>query len=304
VENGKYRPTTADDYGPDIFTDFILRFIERRKDQPFFVYYPMVLTHAPFIPTPHSKDIATADKHQGRDRYFGDMIAYTGYCVDRILNKLDALGIADNTLVLFTGDNGTNLKIASRMGDRVVLGGKSLPIDAGCHVPLIACWKGAIAPGSVCHDLVDFSDYLPTIAEAGNARMPSDRPIDGRSFLAQLKGQRGNPRDSIFVHYDKDPNRARPSTRRVRFAFDGRYKLYMDGRLYDVAADIEEEHPLDSVSLSAEARTARSKLQGILDSMPAWTPDNSTFGDGPDEPTKARLEKLRRQRNRQRPTAG
>jgi len=296
IENGKYRPTTENDYGPDIYTQFILDFIERNKDEEFFAYYPMALTHGPFYPTPHSADLATADKFKSRKRYFGDMIAYTGHCVDRILRKLDELSIAENTLVIFTTDNGTGRGLVSRMGDRFVPGGKGFPIDAGCHVPMIAVWKGTIAPGTACTDLVDFSDFLPTIAQLGDATLPTDRPIDGRSFLPQLKGQRGTPRESIFVHYDKDPQRARPSYRRIRFALDGRYKLYRDGRMFDVPADVEEEHPLDTAALSAEALAARQKLQQVLDSMPKWNPDNSVFGDGPDPGTKSRLKTLRRLR--------
>ncbi len=299
IENGRYRPTSIDDYGPDIYTQFILDFIEREKDEAFFAYFPMTLTHNPFLPTPHSKDLATADKFKSKDKYFGDMISYTGHCVNRILEKLDELGLADNTLVIFTADNGTNVRITSRMGDRVVPGAKALPIDAGCHEPMIAYWKGTIQPGTVCDDLIDFSDFLPTIAEVGAASLPTDRPIDGRSFLAQLNGRRGNPRASIFMHYDKDPLHARPRFRRIRFAFDGRYKLYQDGRMFDVADDIDEERPLDTGALSAEPQAARAKLQRVLESMPPWKPDNSVFGDGPDEPTKSRLKKLQRARAEQ-----
>jgi arylsulfatase A len=224
------------------------------------------------------------------------MIAYTGHCVGRIVKALDTLGIAENTLVLFTADNGTHRSILSRLGDRFVLGGKGFPVDAGCHVPLIAYWKGTIEPGSVCTDLVDFSDFLPTIAAVGGAALPADRPLDGRSFLPQLRGERGNPRASVFVHYDKDPQKKSPQFRRVRFAFDGRFKLYQDGRLLDVPNDWEEEHPLDPASLNAEAQAARGLLQQALDSMPKWMPDNSTFGDGPDEGTKQRIKHLSRLR--------
>jgi len=292
VQNGAYRPTTSQDYGPDIFTQFILDFIEQHRDEPFFAYYPMALTHNPFLPTPHSKDLPRADKFKSDPRYFGDMISYAGFCVDRIVRKLDELGIAENTLVLFTGDNGTHRSLVSRFEDRIVLGGKGFPVDAGCHVPLIAYWKGTIRPGSVCCDLIDFSDFLPTIAAVGHAELPADRPLDGRSFLPQLRGKQGKPRTSVFVHYDKDPEKKVPKFRRVRFAFDGRFKLYLDGRLLDVPHDWEEEHPLDPARLDPAARTARRRLQQVLDSMPLWKPDNSTFGDGPDEATKLRRKQL------------
>ena len=296
LQNGKYRPTTSDDYGPDIFTQFILDFIEQKKDEPFFVYYPMTLTHGPFLPTPHSSDVKTADKFQTDTKYFSDMVAYTGHCVKRIVDKIDNLGIAENTLVIFTTDNGSHHTIVSSMGDRIFPGGKGTPVDAGCHVPMIAFWEGKIKPGTVCSNMVDFSDFLPTIAELGEAKLPADREIDGRSFLPQLLGKRGNPRKSIFVHYDKDPKRDPPRMRRVRFAYDGQYKLYQDGRVYDVPNDIEEEHALDKETFSNAAKAKLSELQQALDAMPEWRPDNSSFQGGPDNATKIRLNKLKQLR--------
>jgi arylsulfatase A len=293
VENGQYRPTTENDYGPDLFTQFIVDFIEKNQREEFFVYYPMALAHAPFYPTPHSKDLATADKFKNDDRYFGDMVAYTGVCVTRILDQLDKLGLAENTLVLFTTDNGTNRGLVSQQGARIVPGGKALPIDAGCHAPLLAVWKGKIQPGATCHDLIEFSDFLPTIAALGQARLPTDRVLDGVSFLPQLQGERGNPRAAIFMHYDKDPQAKRPNTKRIRFAFDGHYKLYLDGLMYHVANDVDEERPLNTAALSSETQAARERLQKVLDAMPPWQPDNSVFEDGQDNGTKARLQELK-----------
>jgi hypothetical protein len=90
-----------------------------------------------------------------------------------------------------------------------------------------------------------FSDFLPTIAEVGKATIPSDRIIDGRSFLPQLKGEKGNSRDTVLVHYDKDPNSAKPTFRRVRIAYDGRYKRYLDGNKRIVADhSVSQVHPL------------------------------------------------------------
>jgi arylsulfatase A len=277
VRNGEYVPTTQDDYGPDIYSGFIMDFIERNKDTEFFAYYPMTLTHSPFLATPRSTDRSVRAKIKSSNRFFEDMIQYTGVIIDRIISKLHALGIAENTLVMFTCDNGTGRALVSRMGDRLVHGGKGLPIDAGVHVPLIAYWPGTIKTGSVCTDLVDFSDFLPTLAELGEAALPTDRVLDGRSFLPRLKGEKGNPRNSVVVHYDKNPPRAEPQFRRVRFAYDGRYKLYLDGRMYEVPKDWVEAHPISVDGMSAAESAARDKLQGVLDAMPEWHPDNSFF---------------------------
>ena len=107
VKNGEYVPTTTEDYGPDIYSGFLLDFVERNKDREFFAYYPMALTHNPFVATPNSTDQSVKAKTKSSNRFFGDMVQYTGVIVDRIIKKLHELGIAENTLVLFTCDNGT-----------------------------------------------------------------------------------------------------------------------------------------------------------------------------------------------------
>ncbi len=292
IQNEKFRPTTFDDYGPDLYCQFLLDFMQQNRDEPFFVYYPMALTHNPFVPTPATAGLTDRDKFKSSNKYFGPMIEYSGLIVERILKKLDQLGLSENTIVLFTADNGTFRSIVSRTADRVIIGGKALPLDAGVHVPMLAWWKGKIAGGSVCHDLIEFSDFFPTIVEAGRARLPTDRPIDGQSFLGRLTGGPYTPRESVFVHYDKDPQTKKPEFRRVRFAFDGRYKLYLDGRLFDIPQDYEEQHPLQTNQLTPEVVQRQAKLQQVLDSMPAWTPDNSYFAGEPDQQTKQRAEQL------------
>lgn len=281
LENGKFRPTTKDDFGPDIYSEFVLQYIEANKEEEFFIYYPMALTHGPFVPTPHSGDFPEKDKYGSSNKYFADMVQYTGYILEKIIKKLDDAGIAENTLVLFTCDNGTGRGIVSWMGDRLVTGGKAFPVDAGTHVPFLAYWKGTIQPGSVCTDLIEFSDFVPTLTDLGNASLPADRIIDGRSFLPQLLGEKGNPREAIVVHYDKDPDGKNPKFRRVRFAYDGKYKLYMDGRMFEIAQDYLEQSPLDMERCGEVVRDARTRLQAVLDQYPEWHPDNSSFGDKP-----------------------
>jgi arylsulfatase A len=279
-------------YGPEVACDYLIDFMKRSKDEPFFVYYPMILVHNPFVPTPDTPGLTDAMKFESDGKYFGEMIRYSGKIVERFLDKLDELGLSENTLVIFTADNGTYRGLVSRMGDRVIIGGKALPLDAGVHVPMLAWWKGTIPAASVCNDLIEFSDYLPTVVEAGGAKLPTDRPIDGRSFLTRLKGQPYTPRESIFVHYDKSPDSPKPEFRRVRFAFDGRYKLYLDGRLFDVPSDFEEEHPLDRGTATSDVIFARDKLKSTLDSMPPWQPDNSIFKGGPDQQTRQRRQRM------------
>ena len=123
--------------------------------------------------------------------------------VDQLVRALDESKLAKDTIVIFTGDNGTHRKIESRLAGRVIKGGKNKTIDAGTHVPLIANWPRAMPSAKVCEDLVDFSDFLPTLTEAAGTTLSNDYEIDGRSFLPQLRGKPGYPRSWIFCHFQK-----------------------------------------------------------------------------------------------------
>ncbi|MHC4636504.1 MAG: sulfatase-like hydrolase/transferase [Planctomycetota bacterium] len=261
VKNGRLVDGLGGKYGPDVLCEYILDFMERSKSTPFLAYYPMALVHDPFVPVPDSPDWTQA-VHKKDNKYFADMVAYMDKIVGRILRKLDELGLRENTLVLFTGDNGTHRRITSKMPSRTIQGGKMQTIDAGTHVPLIADWKGT-TPAKVCDDLVDFSDFLPTLAEAAGAPLPENVIIDGRSFLPQIRGQKGNPREWIFCHYTRDGGTETPK----RFVRDKRWKLYHTGELFDVQADPLEKSPIKPGVGGKKAATARKRLQTALDSI-------------------------------------
>jgi arylsulfatase A len=222
----------------------------------------MALVHGPFVPVPGTADWAQT-AHKRDNKYFADMVAYMDKIVGHILRKLDELGLRENTLVLFTGDNGTNKRITSKMPDRTIRGGKGGTIDAGTHVPLIANWKGTVPPGKICDDLVDFSDFLPTLADAAGAALPENVVIDGRSFLPQLRGQKGNPRQWLFCHYTRKGGAETPK----RFVRDKRWKLYDTGELFDVQADPLERRPVPTDEGGEEAADARRRFQAVLDSV-------------------------------------
>ncbi len=255
-------------YGPDVCCDYILDFMERNKKRPFFVYYPMILTHAPFVPTPDSKEWNENKRNKRNNKYFADMVAYMDKIVGRIIRKLDELGLRENTLVMFLGDNGTHRNISSKIGNRIIQGGKGTTTDAGMRVPFIANWKGTIPPGKICGDLIDSTDFLPTVAEIGGASLPEKMMIDGRSFLPQLRGGKGSPREWIFCHYlPKFGIDYQKKEKVIRFARNKRWKLYNDGRLFDIPVDVLEENPIMPGQGSKEAAEARKKLQAVFDSM-------------------------------------
>ena len=198
------------------------------------------------------------DRHAIDDKYFPDMVAYMDKMVGRILNELDVLGLRENTIVLFTGDNGTVSTLTRRLrSGRVILGGKGATTDPGTHVPLIASWPGTVASGVVSDDLIDFTDFFVTFAEFADAALPDDRILDGVSFAPQLRGEPGSPRKWLFSSWQSSG----------RYVHNGRARLYDNGRFFDLRADPDEESPLELKSLDTELAVEYGKLQHALDSV-------------------------------------
>ncbi len=278
-ENGKPKRYADDVYGPDVYVDFLVDFMKAHRDpskgsgqgRPFLAYYSMALCHAvsdDFWPPP--------PKPPGRDRYraYAECVAEMDKNVGRLVRALEDLGLRENTLVLYTTDNGTpsafivdakkvdgkrrypKEPVFSRWHGEKVRGGKGKMTDLGTRVPLIANWPGRTPAGAVCDDLIDFSDVLPTLADLAGARLPSGRPIDGVSFAPQLVGNKGEPRQWAYNQHGKKA-----------WVRTHRWKLYRDGRLFDVDADPEETHPVKPGQGGDEAAAARRRLQAVLDDL-------------------------------------
>ena len=111
--------------------------------------------------------------------YFADMVAYMDKMVGRLIEGLNELGLRENTLVLFYSDNGTHLKVSSVLNGKQVQGGKATPRQTGIRVPLIASWPGRSKAGRTTDDLVDASDFFPTLAELAQVKIADKSQIDG-----------------------------------------------------------------------------------------------------------------------------
>jgi arylsulfatase A len=250
-ENGNVRTDTKGKYGPDLYVEFLEKFIEQSNtaQKPFFAYYSMALAHdvtddlptqVPYVP--------------GKDRWmdYGEMIKSMDAMVGRLVARIDQLGLRKNTIILFTGDNGTARRsklrhiqgrkyeyedVYSIRNDKRVPGGKGTLLDIGTNVPLIANWPGEIAAGSIVRELVDFSDWLPTLAEIGGAKV--DHKIDGVSFASTLLGSRPH----ISRHFAFSESRSDKAWVRTQH-----YKLYNTGEFYDVWNDAMEKNPLKDMS--------------------------------------------------------
>ncbi|WP_395740089.1 sulfatase-like hydrolase/transferase [Prosthecobacter sp.] len=261
--NGVEKDFSHGEYGPTLVNDFALSFIAKNKEKPFFLYYPMMLTHSPYQPTPDSPDwdptISSENKQQA-PKHFADMVAYMDKMVGRVVAWLDELGIRDNTLLIFLGDNGTGAGTPSRFKGMDVKGGKGSTTASGTHVPLIVSWPAAIKQGRVSTDLVSSTDFLPTICAAAGAKAPEN--VDGVSFLPQLKGDPGTPREWLYSWYS--PRQSQDLTVK-EYAFDHRFKLYRGGRFYDLSTDSAEKQDLSATTLSADASAAKARLLAALD---------------------------------------
>ncbi|UBM59883.1 sulfatase-like hydrolase/transferase [Marinilongibacter aquaticus] len=269
-KNGQYlgKEDNKNLYGPDIMSDFLCDFMERNQDEPFFVYYPTVLVHDPFVPTPdniggrsrgHETNKEPKDP-EAKKANFVAMVEYLDKMVGKIVNKLDEIGQLDNTIIIFTADNGTNRKITSQWMAQSIHGGKGTTTDMGTHVPLIVSWSGHTKAGTSSNDLVDFSDVYPTLSDIVGA---TPNTVDGRSFLPQILGKKGNPRIWQALYYHPYWGNGFLSESYVR---NQDYKLYSDGRFYHVPNDLEQKNDLKS--LNKKQQKIHDMLEKAVSKMP------------------------------------
>lgn len=240
-------------YTPELLQKWTLNFIESRKgkSEPFFIYYPSPIPHGPLYPTPLNPD-GVAGKSDNKN--FPYLVEYLDRQVGEILAKLKELGMSENTLVMFAGDNGTYAVTTQMRDGREVVGGKSKPLDTGAWVPLLASWPGTIKTGSVYDGLVDFTDILPTCLEL--AGLTPHASVDGVSFAPQLEGKPGMPRAAVFVlggdrWYAREHN----------------WKLNNAGKLFDVSDSPYVEALVEPENDTPESKAARIRLRAVLDKL-------------------------------------
>jgi arylsulfatase A-like enzyme len=247
---------TENKYSEDIFTDSVINFIDRNKSVPFFIYYPMALVHGPFQPTPDDTAFVNWNPEESNESFYPSMVAYMDKKIGEIIAHLKEIGLDKNTVVMYSGDNGSSKSVGIyREGDSTVYGGKSITTEAGTRVPLIVLWDGKIVPGTVNNDLIDFTDFLPTVANIAHIPVPAPYgPIDGVSFAPRLTGNAGTPRDWIFYHYDPHPG----YNTYKRWAQNATYKLYDTSSynsqrlFYNIATDPGEKFPVPDSLLSID----------------------------------------------------
>lgn len=258
--NGEPKDYDHGEYGPDVCVNFISDFIEKNKDKPFLVYYPMILTHEPFCPTPDSADWDPASPgpiEKYNLKHFGEMVGYMDKLVGRLIAKLEEHKLRENTLVIFTADNGTDSTVVTSLNGNQVKGGKTRMNDNGTRVPLIASWPGKIRTGAVSDALIEFSDIFPTLCDAAGITTPDDRPIDGVSFWSDLVGKSDRNKPWIYIWYHEKVL-ARTKTHMVR-------RMKQDGpvEFLDCSGPYQEM-PLEIGTLDENEKATFETLLGVI----------------------------------------
>ena len=264
-QNGKFLDRNKDLYGPDIVSDYAIDFIQRNKEKPFFLYYPMLLAHDPFVPTPDSDEWNNPDlRYKKNNIFFKDMVEYMDKIVGKIIHELKAQGLDDNTLIIFLGDNGTNRTLVTKTVNGDVKGAKGNTITHGVHVPMIASWPTKIKKPIIYDGVVDLTDFYATFSDILNVSNDSD----GKSLTHVFYGNKKNIRETVTIYYDPKWSIYVDRYRNI-FSQDKRYKLYKNGEFFDMKNDVFEENPLKEKDLDLNEKLIKEKLSKEVSKFPS-----------------------------------
>ncbi|HRP03345.1 MAG TPA: sulfatase-like hydrolase/transferase [Opitutaceae bacterium] len=243
------------EYGPDITQRFALEFIRTNRDQPFLLYYPMILVHAPNEATPLNRDPPPANE----DLRYAGSVTYMDRQVGELLDELSRLGLDSRTAVIFAGDNGSSS--SGMMHGHRIPAGKGTLTQRGVQVPLIVRAPMLTPGGWATSELTDFSDIFPSLLELVGLQSPLHQAEDGKSWVPLLR------RDTAYL-----PRRWIQAQRDLgRTIRDHRYKLNSDGRFFDLKTDPDERHPLNAAD-NPIWEASRDNLASVLASLPATGP--------------------------------
>jgi arylsulfatase A len=238
------------EYMPDVMHNHLVDFMTKNKNNPFFAFYSMSHVHTEILPTPDSK----ADSKN----IYADNVSYMDKLVGKLRLELEKLKISDNTILVFFSDNGTAGGRAANatIGGRRLIGQKGSMLEGGSLEPLIVYWPGVTPVGKVSHDLISAPDFINTFADIIGVTIPKDKVLDGQSFNAQLHGEKGNPRSSIFIQLANN-----------FYVRSSNWKLNQAGELFDMRKAPFEEILVEKNTKNADAISARITLQKELDRL-------------------------------------
>jgi arylsulfatase A-like enzyme len=279
-------------YVQDVIHEHALKFIEANKDRPFFAYLPYIMPHVELVAPPEARreyegkfpKIARADSrpgYLGSDdalAEFAGMVTYLDKLVGEVMQQLKRLGIDDNTIVLFSSDNGpqpglwTDIFVDYFDGNGPFRGAKTNFYEGGIRVPMLVRWPGKINAGSTSDFVGYFADVMPTLAELGGAANHLPKELDGLSFAPALLGQPGKQKRHEYLYWEAAGTMQDIVEQAVRWGDwkAVRPRAAAQWELYNLATDPAEDHNVASQqpevmkkieTISREARTPERVYQ-------------------------------------------
>lgn len=268
-------------FGEDVFSDFLIDFMKKNRDKPMFMYYPMCLTHVPFTSTPAEPNVT------GKLESHKAMVRYMDFIVGKMVKALDDLGLRENTIVIYTTDNGTAGQISGHMNGREISGGKTKTTENGICEPFIANCPGLVPEGKITHALGDVTDMVPTFAALGGAKLPDNFVFDGVSLSDVILGKSlDSPRQWIMAMGGNAKGSAAQLSEkgleneysfRDRVVRDKEYKLFISSqrkpeKLVNILDDPDEKTNLLD-SNDPKVKAAYEKLWKVALSFPVLDSD-------------------------------
>lgn len=274
------------DYLTRRFTERAVQFIEENKDRPFFLYLPHPIPHKPLhVSPPYMKEVpeeikATLSKennsidYKTRNRLLAQAISEIDWSVGQVLDALKKNGIDDNTVVIFTSDNGPAVGKATPLKGR-----KGSTFEGGMREPTVIRWPGKIPAGTVNDELMTAMDLLPTFAKLAGAAIPTDRVIDGKDIWPVLTENAPSPHEAFFYYKVNQLEAVRSGKWKLRLTVQGNGKgKATKATLYDLEQDIGETTDVakDHPKVVERLRRTMAELEKelALNSRPAALVDN------------------------------
>lgn len=268
-------------YTTQTYTQQALSFIEKNSSKPFFLYLAHNMPHVPIYASP-------AFEGKSQRGLYGDVIQEIDWSVGQILDKLEKEGLLNNTLVIFSSDNGPWLAMQEYGGSAGILReGKQYTFEGGMRVPTVAMWKGTIPAGMVYKDMATQMDWFPTFLHFAGIEPPQDRPIDGENIADVLLGK-GKRKGDTFLYFDgASLEGIRKGDWKLKLPYEGyrgtpgkKAVAAHDTLLFNLKSDPSEQNNLAQLhkervrQLSLEMQAQKEKLGNLPPSLVHKTPQD------------------------------
>ncbi len=271
-ENGAYLPSsqTNGKYSEDMFSDYLCDFIDSNKSRPFLGVYSFNLAGKPYVPTPDDPAFASwnpaNDNFNSDAKYYSSMVHYMDKMINKVITKVQDAGIDDNTYIIYLSATAVfNLPSIWGPTYKTVKGGKMKTHLWGTLNPLLVYCPAKVSPRVDRSTLIDYTDFLPTVADLTNTPRPfTYGTLDGVSFADNILGTSGTDRSWVFCHWDNDDSKEPPVQRWVN---DTMYKLYDTlsyTKFYNTIKDTLEKKPIPNDKLTPAEKVIKQNFINVL----------------------------------------